>query len=340
MKRGIKYRIRQVVDLLIEKKTDEELIKDYFDIDYDKKIDLKDEKKKKRIKPNKDELHADIFEIFYAQLKEIYSFDTTLFENNFHKLKIKYEEMNKHAGIFGYENNRPIIKLDNNSQIETIYHELLHFSSSLNKGNITRCGFHLTSKNFSVGFALNEGYTELLVRRYFKRKTINRYSYLFERKYANIIQRVIGEDKMTNFYSKARLDLLINELKKYNMNKKEIILFLKNYDFISRFIKTKKAKYINQFTQSFKLCNDFILKLILNKFALSKKSNDDYDNLLSNIQLLYAVSNITSFADEIGIDNVEDYCEYSLEELYELIENLNGSYKPQKNPKLIVKQTV
>ena len=99
--------------------------------------------------------------------------DLNLFYNNLFNLLIKEKKnfnrffifKTETKGKYKYKNNR--IEVLKDDYPFTIFHELLHCSSSKKEKNCFSIGFYKKYKDFSVGAALNEGYTTLLEERYF-----------------------------------------------------------------------------------------------------------------------------------------------------------------------------
>lgn len=163
-----------------------------------------------------------------------------LFNKNIKELKINESKM----GILDYismmrsgdvlqgeydplENNIDII-LNNNQEEEkyksTIMHELLHMSSSKNS---SFCGFsQLTlsrkGKTVPIGFGINEGYTEKLNREYFS-KYNEPDVYEEEMLLVGGIEKIVGKEKMQEFYFDANLMGVIRYLNFYEKDLDKII---------------------------------------------------------------------------------------------------------------------
>ena len=94
---------------------------------------------------------------------------------------------------------------------ETLYHELLHMASSYNHKEKDVSGFlneiKTTFSTIKIGSILNEGYTELLTKRYFK-CTDNEY-YKKEVILASRIEEFIGREEMEHAYFEGNLDYII-----------------------------------------------------------------------------------------------------------------------------------
>src|SRR5574344_451985 len=160
-----------------------------------------------------------------------------LFLHNINTLKIikrnNFKNVFKSTKILGLynvkKNNIIYAKYDSS----TIFHELLHLSSSINIGKYTYSGFHqyqIGNDFFTIGRVINEGYTSLLEQRLFNSNV--EHSYIFEINIASILETIIGEEKMEQYYFTANLNQLIMDLEEYD-TEENILKFLKNVDFIS-----------------------------------------------------------------------------------------------------------
>ena len=127
--------------------------------------------------------------------------------------------------------SNPLSQLNVN---DILAHELLHASTSSRATNKRYYGFHQISlenkKVKELGRGINEGYTELLTRRFFGYSPTG---YSYEVSVAEMVEFIVGKDKMQDLYFKLDLDGLINELGKYcEIN--EVKQFILNLDLINR----------------------------------------------------------------------------------------------------------
>lgn len=141
---------------------------------------------------------------------------------------------------------------------ESLYHEFFHLASSNTEIKPSYCGFHINKDDKGIGYALNEGYTDLLTERYFNEDIEN--SYYEEAQFARSLERIIGKKKMEKLYLNADIIGLINELKKY-YNLEEIEQFLINMDVIlmigNPYITPEEVLKINLLVEE---CICFLLK--------------------------------------------------------------------------------
>ncbi len=151
-----------------------------------------------------------------------------------------------------------------------LYHELFHMASS----NVdTRFdGFSQRIGSNWIGMGLNEGYTELLTRRYFpsadkkenkkkkKKQQENNYkSYDVEVGICRRLEKIVGADKMTEFYLNANLAGLVEELKKYSTSE-EIESFIANVDLINQYGNEYSLYKVRAITKAIKAISNYLIK--------------------------------------------------------------------------------
>ena len=148
------------------------------------------------------------------------------FYNNINDLKFrKTPFLYRSSGYYDFSNNKIVVKKNKEA---CIYHELFHMASSRLVLEDVYCGFQQINKNSSIGVGINEGYTQFLVEKYF-----SEYGYFgaypFQTFAVSVIEKIIGEDKMQNFYLTNNLIGLVRELQKYcTIN--DIMQFISNLD--------------------------------------------------------------------------------------------------------------
>ena len=251
-----------------------------------------------------------------------------LFYNNINSLNIELKDFSflnfllkrNTNGAYSYMDN--IILLNKNIYSKVIFHELEHLSSSLFVDNVSYCGFSQAFNHCVIGSGINEGYTEVLTRRYFSEYDINE-SYNYLTYIIKKLELVIGEDKMNNFYYNASLYGLVDELKNYSMLE-EIGNFIINTDYLCGLYKKLnnfdiKLMY-NNIINSLKGINDYLTKIyIVKQYKLlnaNKVSEDEIDNNINSFINSLPVS-ITLNNKKIEFYNDEDNLLY--DEIYDYI---------------------
>lgn len=164
--------------------------------------------------------------------------------------------------------------IDQEQMHSILNHELLHLSSSARyeKTNVfskMNSGFFQYSiGQIEIGRGINEGYTELLNKRYFGEKGYI-VAYEYEMLITKIIELIIGKEKMENFYFNANLNGLIQELSKYS-DTESVKEFILDVDLINKslsniYIKDKDLLETNQ------NITKFLAELTMKKTTLELK---------------------------------------------------------------------
>jgi hypothetical protein len=165
--------------------------------------------------------------------------DLIFYRNNLKTLKINYynfifERLRRRDPASGvYSPRRNAISIMEGYLETAIYHELLHMASSyVSSDGISYSGFSQFSSNkeniTNIGFTLNEGYTELLNRRYFGFNPDDS-AYDLEVNIVSQLEKVVGQRTMESLYMRADLNGLIDELSKYS-SVEDAVNFVHNFD--------------------------------------------------------------------------------------------------------------
>ena len=215
--------------------------------------------------------------------------ELTLLYNNLKTLQIiPFEEYAKKHKIdytivasYIIDNNTIVL---NNNFTQTIFHELLHCSSSYYDkiNNIRYSGFMQSINNKVAGKGLTEGYTQKLTEDFFKKEGYLINSYNYEKNAAKNTEKIIGKDKMQEFYFTANLEGLIKELSTYT-TEEEIYKFINDLDFIVYYLELEKPPIyaINIIINKIKNINHFLIDTYLNKLTKGNK--------LDKIQIEYDI---------------------------------------------------
>ncbi len=169
------------------------------------------------------------------------NYDLVHYHNNIRTLKIRYYDfiVEKILGRCSYSGEysprRNTISIAEETYEYSIFHELMHMASSYVYKGVTYSGFSQYSikkdNEVQIGHVLNEGYTELMTRRYFGHDE-NTEAYEMETFLAGQLEKVVGKEIMESLFLKADLKGLINELSKYSSVDKAIE-FVHNLDMTS-----------------------------------------------------------------------------------------------------------
>lgn len=174
--------------------------------------------------------YDDIVFEFYQALEDNFSeCDLTAFYRNIKDLTITNKKRTLSEVLEGiikgiiptaeyHESLNTIYLIDNKSPSlkGIITHELLHMATTKKSKDVIFCGFYQYYKNKAtgIGYALNEGYTEYLNRKYLQNDDLDE-AYTSEQLIAQGIENIVGSKKMEQLYFAADLRGVINELAKY-----------------------------------------------------------------------------------------------------------------------------
>lgn len=194
----------------------------------------------------------------------------------------------------------------------TPWHELFHFASMIKTKDGCGCGFKRGNlkKNFVLGTALNEGYTQLMTERYFSNniETVGEsFSYRFCERIAKNIEIIIEKSKMEKLYLMADLRGLINELALYD-EAENIVDFLKAFDNLKEMIESNIIGDITEnpiITDRLLFVQKYLIKIyIIQQVIEYNNSNIDYEHFLENVKsyFLNLKNDLIIPCFEIGID--------------------------------------
>ena len=163
--------------------------------------------------------HLNIFENIIMQNP---NFSLDIYNYNINDAKVHLDHSSKKI-LGSYESGNKTIALKKKN---AIYHELFHLLSTYDTEYITYSGFSQQhwAKNYYLGTGLNEGYTQVLAKRYFE-DYMHFYTYIYEGAIVLFLEDIIGRDLMEKLYSEANLYELINILKEYSSEKETYKFF-------------------------------------------------------------------------------------------------------------------
>ena len=195
-----------------------------------------------------------------------------------------------------------------------LFHELLHLSSSCIRNGIIYVGFNQTTNKKDQGRGINEGYTEYLNEKFFKITSDASKIYKYLMGVSSQIEKIIGEEKMKDYYFSSDLMSLYYDLCSY-IDYDEVDLLIKNTDYLYGSLRKKESFMQGDLiVNAFKQINECLLKIYINK--LKKENNSDINNLVNEFKLL------------LPLDYYSGYKTYYIEDavdLNDLIKNELGS---------------
>jgi len=259
-----------------------------------------------------------ILEFIDTIIKSGSSYDFSLLYKNLKRLKIVVVPKlnNDKMAVYDIHDNTIYIDCHYISQLDNIiFHELFHFSSAKKSGKDYCTGF----KKGTLFEAFNEGYTEVLTKRYFFYKAKHQV-YLIERNLAELLEVIIGKDLMENIYSKADYLSLLIEFSKYTESQDETYKTLQNFGLISLGLEK------NQFDVVFMECRKIVLvfiKAFINK-CKGNVSLDEIEYFFQLIPLYYTCAN----GDVFNIITAKEADDFK-KQCYELYDNY-GDFSKRK----------
>lgn len=221
------------------------------------------------------------------------------------KIKIKYIApeillLKFNSGKYYIKRNKIIIL--NSFKEESLSHELLHMASSIYdpRYNIAFCGFQQINfnKKETVGKGLNEGYTDLLNKRYFNDRTkYSSYAYDLCMFFSEKLEQIVEKDKMEQFYLNADLFGLFKYLNNFDEGKNIVCFFVILDILVDNISYSKRNKYE-------KACE--LIELYLAKWYINKKQQELDKNIINKDTF---DKQIKDYIDSLGCEDlyIENY---------------------------------
>lgn len=204
-------------------------------------------------------------------------FNLTLFKKNLRTLKVVVVPKIE-SGIMGtYNAMENTIYIDENYidiLDEIIYHELFHMASTKVNGENCSIGFF----NGTLFTYFNEGYTEVLTKRYFGDKS-KAYPYMIEMPIVQLFEFIIGQDLMERLYSECNyLDMLM-EFSKYTKKQEDTYTTLNEIDKMS--VAYENGDYKDAMTTCRKIVKVFVEAFIKKcSYGVSNEVIDEFFKLM------------------------------------------------------------
>jgi hypothetical protein len=215
-----------------------------------------------------------------------------------------------------YNTSKNIITLYEGYNKVDYAHEFFHVASTVQNDKHVISGFSYDN----VGIALNEGYTELLTSRYFNNNQENYNDYLDFKRMANVIENIVGKDKMQSLYLRADLKGLTIELSKY-INSDKVALLITSMDYV---LENQNKIYDNEFIknsviENYKSINSLLMKIATNKVLSNlEEHNKTFNVLYKEVELMTNSLTKNKFINNERvslIDTNDDIYQYMYEEL-------------------------
>lgn len=208
-----------------------------------------------------------VFNDFYNKLKDKKHINWDIFFYRLNKLKIipinNQEELANRRALaeYGIKFNQLRIMVERFKS--AIMHEVFHLASSVVTKKCIYSGFQQLDRTNGtlIGIGLNEGYTNLLDKRYFgdyvpEKSDDLKYTYIITTTIASLLEKFVGQENMETWYFTADLESLVNYLSNY-VSRDDCIAFLMAMDNVlmladrgklrSPFLAAKNYEYIINF---------------------------------------------------------------------------------------------
>ena len=240
-----------------------------------------------------------------------------LLNNNIKFLKIKIKYIAPEIFLLRFASGKYLIKKNKIELIDffkdgSTNHELFHMATSFynKKLKIAYSGFQqiLFYKNETIGYGLNEGYTDLLVNRYFKDKIQYRcYSYEVCTFFAEKLEEIVGRTRMENFYLNADLFGLYHYLLNFDTGE-NIVQFIIVLDYL---LKHASLFHPEKCENYFALLECYLTKWCINKNK-QKLNNGIIDENTFNKNINNYIDSLSN--EELYIENYvkkqekKEYC--------------------------------
>lgn len=244
------------------------------------------------------------------------NFDEEALQSLYHNLKtlkIKYMKENpKHPTKLegSYKVFFNTIYVKRSAYEDALYHELLHVASRRKHKRTVYSGFHVVNDS-SIGYSLNEGYTDALTRRLFNKNE----TYNYESLVSLALEEIIGKKIMGKFYLNGDVHSLINELSKYK-DIDSIESFLVYTDLVTtRYITENHIEYKKRLIEGMK---NSITKYLIESFVNKNKDKEsflyDYKEYLLFLNCLVSDKNGIGYrlTDDMIDENICDLSEFDI----------------------------
>ena len=233
----------------------------------------------------------DIKEFYNILKNKIGSAAMINFYNNLEQLQIKENKdimrkhFNKVKNTGSYSTNN-VIELTNSYSKSILFHELLHLSSSCVREGDLFIGFNQITNTSDIGRGINEGYTELLNKKFFSNDANTSRYYKYLQNMALLLEKVIGENKLQSYYFNSDLLSLLENLSEY-CGEEKAKEFIKDTDYIYRYFYVKEYFLQNDLiNKSLKNVSLILLEAYYHKLQEENLSDHDRKAKLQEFTLL------------------------------------------------------
>lgn len=216
----------------------------------------------------------------FIKVCENNNINLSVFFKNLETLKISYvgdKQLSMPNAYGEYDPGTNEIKINKKGKKEnTIYHEFLHAATKTEDDTHVYVGLCAINKKTKscIGYSINEGLTELLAKHYFKHGE----SYNREQYYTLMLSKIIGQDKMQEFYFDGDFKGFVEEFSKY-INQDVV------YDFImllDRYFNSKQIYKKPSDDKDIIACNSILTEAFTNRILKENLPLDIAQDILMN----------------------------------------------------------
>lgn len=213
-------------------------------------------------------------------------------------LKFRVKKIKHAQGEYHIRNNIISLSKGFETDISTVFHELLHAISSIVIDEIVICGFEYENGITAIGSGLNEGYTSILTSRFAGEDS----SYCILQNLVQKLEIILMPKVMQKLYFDSNLNGLIQEISKYYNEPGEITTFLCDLDYIRNM--DPKNCYEEIKNRIFRV-ETFLIKLMAKRSRINPFNDAELDTLDSLlIQKVKYKGHTFEFMDEEERDNL------------------------------------
>ena len=217
-----------------------------------------------------------VFNDFYNKLRNKEHINWDFFFYRLNKLKIiptdnQEDFLNKGAlAEYGLRFNQ--MRIMTKQFKSAVMHEIFHLASSVVSKNCIYSGFQQWNRKSGIiiGIGLNEGYTNLLDKRYFgdyvpeKSKDLE-YTYMISTSIAALLENFVGQENMERWYFTADLDSLVDYLSKY-ISRDECVTFLLAMDNVFKLVDKGKVQSPWKAAKNYQYIINFLGRCYMNLY--------------------------------------------------------------------------
>lgn len=249
----------------------------------------------KHIIPNDD---TGVFNDFIKEIKDK-DFNLDIFYRNIKKVEMiecNQKDMGTGVSVAEYNGIFNIIRFVKDYFKIGIMHELFHLASTVVGKKRLYVGFYQCDieSGKGIGYGLNEGYTCLLDKRYFKdyderKEKVIGESYSVSVSLVSLLETLIGKELMEKWYSEADLHSLVDFLSNI-MGYERTLEFINSLDKIFYYCDNifipNAFKTIKSYENAIRYIGEAFLNQVIKLYVDELITDEEYEDMLDNIKII------------------------------------------------------